>query len=351
MELNGLDTDFFLSVGLGLGRTETPELRMRKSISSERTFRATDDEDFLFQKLGDIAETLSNDMKEKGLSGRTLTLKLKTDSFEVRTRATSLQKCIQSKEDILSCASRILKAELPLSLRLIGLRMSHFNDDKNSPVDPMQKSIVGFLSGEGANFSAMPSKKQDCLETSDKIEDQEGPDFSEGHSMQYVEFDSTADDDHTVTRKDDRFSLLCESHGSDSSSIAKKFKINDSYLVETKPNESVEPNELTHSVEAQSTQIEEAGLIWVDDYICSVCGIEMPPSFIMERGEHSDYHLAEMLQKEETSYRRCHLAHEGRFEHSAAHNRESVRKKQKCSPKEVKHIPIEAFFSKCKKNS
>lgn len=43
--------DFFLSVGLGLGGTDTPQYRMRKSISNERTFSATSDEALLFQKL------------------------------------------------------------------------------------------------------------------------------------------------------------------------------------------------------------------------------------------------------------------------------------------------------------
>lgn len=45
--------DFFLAVGLGLGKTDTPEVRSRKSISSERTFAATGDERLLNSKLGE----------------------------------------------------------------------------------------------------------------------------------------------------------------------------------------------------------------------------------------------------------------------------------------------------------
>lgn len=48
---------------------------------------------------------------------------------------------------------------------------------------------------------------------------------------------------------------------------------------------------------ASSSQILEP--YWVDDYICSACGIEVPASFTEERREHLDYHLADMLQKEE----------------------------------------------------
>lgn len=44
--------DFFLSVGLGLGGADAPQIRLRKSISNERTFPATDNEALLYQKLG-----------------------------------------------------------------------------------------------------------------------------------------------------------------------------------------------------------------------------------------------------------------------------------------------------------
>ncbi|CAH2036291.1 unnamed protein product [Thlaspi arvense] len=111
--------DFFLSVGLGLGKTATPEVRSRKSISSERTFAATEDERLLYSKLAEIAEMLSHDMKKEGLMARTLTLKLKTASFEIRSRAVSLQSCTCSSEDILKHATKLLKAELPVSIRLI----------------------------------------------------------------------------------------------------------------------------------------------------------------------------------------------------------------------------------------
>ena len=51
--------DFFLSVGLGLGSTDTPQVRLRKSISNERTFAATAEEKLIFQKLGNYSPSLS----------------------------------------------------------------------------------------------------------------------------------------------------------------------------------------------------------------------------------------------------------------------------------------------------
>ncbi|XP_022953079.1 DNA polymerase kappa isoform X2 [Cucurbita moschata] len=148
--------DFFLSVGLGLGSTDTPQVRLRKSISNERTFAATAEEKLIFQKLADLAEMLSMDMEKEGLSGRTLTLKLKTASFEVRTRAVTLQQYICSSSDILQHASKLLKAELPISLRLIGLRISHFNEDGAiAGSDPAQTPITRFITSGDATRKNM----------------------------------------------------------------------------------------------------------------------------------------------------------------------------------------------------
>jgi Ca2+-transporting ATPase/DNA polymerase kappa len=45
-------TDFFMSVGLGIGGSDTPLEEARKSLSCERTFTAISDEEKLFAKLG-----------------------------------------------------------------------------------------------------------------------------------------------------------------------------------------------------------------------------------------------------------------------------------------------------------
>lgn len=60
-------------------------------------------------------------------------------------------------------------------------------------------------------------------------------------------------------------------------------------------------NQVIMDNEAVFSSEQKDGLVWVDDYKCSLCGIEMPPYFDEERQEHSDFHLAERLQKEESS--------------------------------------------------
>ncbi|KAI5429015.1 Short-chain dehydrogenase TIC 32 [Lathyrus oleraceus] len=110
-------------------------------------------------KRVELAEMLSTDMQKEGLHGRTLTLKLKTTSFEVRNRAVTLQNYINSSEDILKHASKLLKAELPVSVRLIGLRVSQFNGDKSgsgATPDRTQKTITNFITSGEANRKKDP---------------------------------------------------------------------------------------------------------------------------------------------------------------------------------------------------
>ncbi|KAL5706781.1 DNA-directed DNA polymerase [Ranunculus cassubicifolius] len=299
--------DFFLSVGLGLGQTDTPEVRSRKGISCERTFSATDNEAFLYNKIAEIAESLSNDMKKESLCGRTLTLKLKTASFEVRTRAVSLQKYIFSSEDILHYASNLLKAELPLSLRLTGVRMSHFDGDKFFS-DPTQKTLTNFIKSENTCV------KDNCDTSS----------IGSGSVISDREFDGHLSD-------------VDQEYGVPSNSN----HIRGSY--------SEDCNTL-------STKAIESGddgkelILWMDDYKCSFCGAELPPCFVEERREHSDYHFAEMLQREESQHSSREIVQQRRSIEKTHISKKNGRKKQKTSPKESKHIPIDLFFVKNNQN-
>ena len=90
----------------------------------------------------EIAQHLAGDMAREDLKGKTLTLKLKTTAFEVRTRAQSLPQYISTFEEIVAPAMRLLKAEMPIEIRLMGMRMSHFLEVRK---ESNQKSIAGFV--------------------------------------------------------------------------------------------------------------------------------------------------------------------------------------------------------------
>ena len=93
-------------------------------------------------QCAEIAEHLAGDMARENLKGKTLTLKLKTTAFEVRTRAHSLPQHINTALEIEAVALRLLRAELPIEIRLMGMRMSHFLEVRK---EAGQQSIASFV--------------------------------------------------------------------------------------------------------------------------------------------------------------------------------------------------------------
>ncbi|XP_063345652.1 DNA polymerase kappa [Pelmatolapia mariae] len=150
----------FLEVSLGLGSTYIPRHEERKSMSTERTFKELSKVEEQLSLCRELCEDLAEDMKQEGLKGKTVTLKLKNVNFEVKTRAMTLPCAVATVDEIFAVAKDLLKTEIenespqPLRLRLMGVRISAFAslDDKK----PLQKSIIGFLQ----------SGKTDCSSSS-----------------------------------------------------------------------------------------------------------------------------------------------------------------------------------------
>ncbi|GAB4853426.1 hypothetical protein Ancab_017617 [Ancistrocladus abbreviatus] len=372
-------SDFFLSVGLGLGRTDAPQVKMRKSMSNERTFSATDDEALLYQRLGELAEMLSADLKKEGLHGRTLTLKLKTGSFEVRTRAVTLQKYICSTEDIFMHASKLLKAELPISVRLIGLRVSHFKEEKSGSSDPAQKSITNFVipgdafgnnmvdhgclesNAEDDRFKIDPDPTTDVTSTcSTGAYDSKDPvDCEQSLNAGYNKWPSNSnvfDVEKSGRAVDSRFSeMICpdsitcvsESHETE----VEKFVESNLHSPSSRSTEDVTRVINYQGDDAVPSSHQQEEILWVDGYKCSICATELPPNFVEERQEHSDFHLAQRLQElsECISTNTNHMI-KRRLIQKGELRSWSRHKKLKQSPKQGKYLPIDMFFTKINQN-
>nr|XP_011457873.1 PREDICTED: DNA polymerase kappa isoform X2 [Fragaria vesca subsp. vesca] len=371
--------DFFLSVGLAIGRTDTPEARLRKSISNERTFSATGDETFLYHKLAEIAEMLSADLQKEGLCGRTLTFKLKTAAFEVRTRAVTSQKYICSTEDILKHASKLLKAELPVSIRLIGLRVSHFEEDKGASSDPTQKTLTDYLLSGDASRKTMGDQisldsdsidhrsmhvEESCLfkETHETYPCDHG-DPLDGNDCSHVDdlkctLSGTSEekeklDESTSNLSSDKMnSNDIRTEGNVQNGVSLLLRAGYSFLGNSEGSSKDRANSLTSTLEdcPISSSHQKDWLLWVDDYKCSICGIEMPPDFVEERQEHVDFHLAEKLQNEESGIDLRASRPRHRNVNKDQDSRRKKHKKHKSSPKETKYIPIDVFFVKSSQN-
>ncbi|TGZ58268.1 hypothetical protein CRM22_009730 [Opisthorchis felineus] len=125
----------------------------RKSMSVERTFPDTSEPEALILRCRQLSAKLSEDLKEEHVKGRSLTLKLKLDTFENRSRSQMLPDYTNDAEIIATFATEILREEIAnermavpankqvastskrqqptagaepraLTLRLMGLRMS-----------------------------------------------------------------------------------------------------------------------------------------------------------------------------------------------------------------------------------
>ncbi|XP_076061856.1 DNA polymerase kappa-like isoform X2 [Oratosquilla oratoria] len=125
--------NFFLDLALGQGETILSNWteRDRKSISNETTFKGTSDKNVLFDTLDDLCQELSDDMKKHDIVGKLLTLKIKTIDFQVKTRTSPLADYTNCVTVIQPKAQQILQHEMdvcshkqPLTLRLMGVRMS-----------------------------------------------------------------------------------------------------------------------------------------------------------------------------------------------------------------------------------
>jgi len=112
--------------------------RETKSVSSETTFdRDISDLGALERILWTQTEEVSTRLKEKALAGATVTLKLKTAAFKIRTRAVSFSAPTQLAGKIFTAARGLLERETDgTKYRLLGVGMSALTGaDRADPAD------------------------------------------------------------------------------------------------------------------------------------------------------------------------------------------------------------------------
>ena len=143
---------FLIRVSLGLGNTSIGTDSKRKSIGTEVTFSEMSKPDELMEMCTNLCQSVAEDMKKQKLKGKTVTIKLKTVNFEVKSRSLSSLNPVSTYEEISSAAKELLKHEIkacspdPLKLRLMGVRLSNLIDNfSDSSKEGRQNTIKGFL--------------------------------------------------------------------------------------------------------------------------------------------------------------------------------------------------------------
>lgn len=112
--------------------------RETKSVSSETTFEHDISEFRALERiLWGLSEDVSARLKSKTLAGSTITLKLKTSNFKIRTRARSLESPTQLARRIFAAARGLLEREADgTRFRLLGVGLTALTDaNQADPAD------------------------------------------------------------------------------------------------------------------------------------------------------------------------------------------------------------------------
>ncbi|KAK7208237.1 DNA polymerase kappa [Myxozyma melibiosi] len=138
-----INLSFLLDCYLGLGSTVIKPIEQyeRKSISCETTFRDLSSPSEIKQKLWQVATDLEKDCKRLNIAGRKLGLKMKKHTYEALSRQRPVAKPINSAEDLYKYGVQMLEKEMPITIRLIGLRLTELVD--LSVEGPMKTFLKG----------------------------------------------------------------------------------------------------------------------------------------------------------------------------------------------------------------
>jgi DNA polymerase IV len=101
--------------------------RIRKSVGAENTFASDLSEfDAMVIELQPLIDKVWRHCEGTGNRGRTVTLKVKFNDFEIITRSRSVPIPVSSRDDLGSIAVDLLKGEIPIQkpVRLLGISLS-----------------------------------------------------------------------------------------------------------------------------------------------------------------------------------------------------------------------------------
>ena len=146
-------------------RAITPDGEM-KTVSAETTFNTdlrTFDE--LSTELLALSERLSERIKAKGIVGDTVTLKLKSAAFRLRTRARHLMMPTQLASVLFEAGSQLLAREIDgTAFRLIGIGISGLSEaDGRDPADLIEPEIARRAAAERAMDSVRTRFGRDAV--------------------------------------------------------------------------------------------------------------------------------------------------------------------------------------------
>jgi DNA polymerase-4 len=132
----GKSGTFYYYVVRGIHNSEVKSNRIAKSVAAEHTFDENlSSEIFMIEKLDTIAMALEKRLRRYGVSGKTVTLKIKYSNFSIQTRSKTLPYFIADKSLLVETAKELLYQErMKDSVRLLGISLSNLNTDVKKTV-------------------------------------------------------------------------------------------------------------------------------------------------------------------------------------------------------------------------
>lgn len=126
--------EWLIKAHLGIGNTvvEPSKREERKSVGREHTFNPTSNTSTLLELLKESAQRVEHDLERLEFKGKTVTLVAKKDNYQRFSRARTSSRLVHRAEELYDITSSLLLQEIeregPLSLRLIGVRVTHLVD-------------------------------------------------------------------------------------------------------------------------------------------------------------------------------------------------------------------------------
>lgn len=125
----GKSGDCFYNIARGEDNRPVEVSRERKSIGREHTYpRDLVSSEYMLSQLRQIAAEVSRHLPGGGVSGRTVTLKIKYHDFQCITRSSSQEDPVFASEELYEIASRLFlktEANTGRKVRLLGISLSN----------------------------------------------------------------------------------------------------------------------------------------------------------------------------------------------------------------------------------
>jgi DNA polymerase-4 len=130
---------YYYWISRGIDDCEVRANRVRKSVGAENTFSSDLTEfDAMVAELQPLIDKVWRHCEDKGARGRTVTLKVKFNDFEIITRSRSVPAVVSSRGNLELLAVSLLQGEVPVAkpVRLLGISLSSLHgdgDDQDAP--------------------------------------------------------------------------------------------------------------------------------------------------------------------------------------------------------------------------